>query len=346
MTFWQILLWVLAIAVGLILFLIIVSFLIIRFAPEGIYNKLTRFLLAILSSFNQSGNLDDGYFYNPPSTNKDSQEENKNLQVLLGISTPQSVRPKEEFTARFAAYLESFEREIEGRLKELSPRAHFYSKVKQCQWRLGTKVKVKCYGNLFEVSPPEDEFTWNGSFNLVDFDVIVSPKAKDEISVLKFDVLIDEFVIARLRVDVEISKKESDKKRNVNKSAPYSTAFASYSSEDRLRVLDRISEIERNGINVFLDCLSLHPGEEWKTRLEKEIIGREMFLLFWSANAKESEWVDWEWRTAYRHKGIAGIDPHPLDPAIDAKPPKELSSLHFDDRYNLIRKTFEKKTQN
>jgi hypothetical protein len=103
-----------------------------------------------------------------------------------------------------------------------------------------------------------------------------------------------------------------------------------------------LSEIQRNGIEVFVDCLSLHPGDEWKPKLETEIHERELFLLFWSIHAKTSAWVTWEWKTALRHKGISGIDPHPLDPVSQAEPPKELMSLNFGDPYVLVRKAYEK----
>jgi len=75
--------------------------------------------------------------------------------------------------------------------------------------------------------------------------------------------------------------------------------------------------------------------------LEFEIEERELFLLFWSIYAKQSEWVTWEWRTALRQKGLSGIDPHPLDPVFEAEPPEELKALHFGDPYMLVRKAFE-----
>lgn len=262
--------------------------------------------------------------------------------VTLGLSAPTRVKKGTEFTARFIAYTDSLEKEIESKLEKLSPRSNFYPEIRRCNWRYGTEIKVKCYGNYLDVQPVQDIFVWKGNYNIIDFDVIVSPSAKDELTILKFDVLIDEIVIARLRLDLKISHKQPDKTIKTIKSKPYHSAFASYASEDRLRVLDRISEIQRNGVNVFLDCLSINPGEEWKPRLEKEIKTRELFLLFWSNNAKQSEWVDWEWRTAYKHKGISGIDPHPLDPVLEAKPPEELQSLHFGDPHVLIRKAFEK----
>ena len=84
---------------------------------------------------------------------------------------------------------------------------------------------------------------------------------------------------------------------------------------------------------MFLDCLSLRPGDKWKPKLRDEIDNRDIFWLFWSRSAMMSEWVDWEWRTALASKSVAGIQPHPLEPIELAPPPKELSDLQFGAMY-------------
>lgn len=259
--------------------------------------------------------------------------------VFLGASAPHVVRPGAEFTARFVAYASSLEHEIALQLSKLSPRAESHLRIKNCWWHSGAKVKVRLHGNYINVASPEEEFTWLGDSHLVEFDVEAYPL--DTVTVLKFDVLIDEIIIAKLRIDLEISSKASLGPITTVTTQPARYAFASYASADRLRVLDRVSEIKRNGVEVFLDCLSLHPGEEWKPRLEKEIIERELFLLFWSTYAKQSEWVTWEWRTALKHKGLSGIDAHALDPVFEAEPPEELKGLHFGDPHMLMRKAYE-----
>lgn len=261
--------------------------------------------------------------------------------VLLGASVPQEVKPGEEFTARFVACIEKLEQEIEAKLSKMSPRSQSHLGIKHCRWRVGTKVRVRLYGEHIEVRSPEEEFVWQGHSNLVDFDVVVPTDAPEVITILKFDISIDQIIVAKLRVDLGISSKVVARNRKIVKSEPVHTAFASYASEDRLRVLDRVSEIQRNGVDVFLDCLSLHPGDEWKQALEIEIEERELFLLFWSIHAKQSEWVTWEWQTALKYKGLSGIDPHPLDPVLAAEPPEELKALHFGDPYMLARKVYE-----
>lgn len=170
----------------------------------------------------------------------------------------------------------------------------------------------------------------------------VSEEAPETTTILKFDVFISEFIIAKIRIDLDIVAEVSDTLRKKVSSKPIAKAFASYASEDRQRVLDRVSEIQRNGVDIFMDCLSLHPGEAWKARLQEQILSTEAFFLFWSPSAKESKWVDWEWRTALQYKGIEVIEPHPLCPVKDALPPEELKELHFGDINMLVRKAMDK----
>jgi len=123
---------------------------------------------------------------------------------------------------------------------------------------------------------------------------------------------------------------------NTVKAEAARTAFASYASADRARVLDRVAAVRISaGLDVFLDCLSLHPSEEWKLRLGNEIRSRDLFLLFWTAAAAESEWVTWEWRTALADKGKDAVQVHPLESGV--MPPEQLKDLHFGDVMMLVR---------
>ena len=262
--------------------------------------------------------------------------------VLLAASSPGTVKKGQEFTARFVAYIKCLEQEIESTLEKMSPHSSFHKGLNKYQWENGTKIKVVLSGKHLKVAPVEDFFTWEGSMNMLDFDVQVSEEAPETTTVLKFDVFIGEFIIAKIRIDLDIVAEASDTLRKKVSSKPITKAFASYASEDRQRVLDRVSEIQRNGVDIFMDCLSLHPGEAWKARLQDQILSTEAFFLFWSPSAKESKWVDWEWRTALQYKGIEVIEPHPLCPVKDALPPEELKELHFGDINMLVRKAYDK----
>ena len=247
--------------------------------------------------------------------------------VCLGASAPRQVKPGDEFTARFVAYTAEHEGEIRATLAELSPRSESHLNIKSCQWRPGTQFSVRLVARNLSVSPEEQTLAWDGSKALVEFDVAVPEAAALVTTVLKFDVLIEGITVAMLRLDLEVARETSAEAAQASGSAAR-TAFASYSSQDRQRVLDRIDAMRiAAGLDIFLDCLSLKPSEQWKRRLDGEIRERDLFMLFWSAAAAQSPWVEWEWREALALKGLEAMQIQPLE--NDVKPPPELEVLHF-----------------
>ena len=272
-------------------------------------------------------------------------KEKEPVPVLLGVSAPKAVKTGDIFSARFVAYIKSMEEKVKQELSKLNRgRSESYVGMESCRWKLDTHVTVKLSGKHLKVDPSESEFVWKGERNLVNFLVEVLADAPEEWTVLRYEVFIDGIRVAFIPLDLEITSSIKSDKMNIATKEPAHTAFASYSSLDKMRVLDRVAAVRISaGLDIFMDCLSLHPGEEWKNRLESEIESRDLFLLFWSANAKKSEWVTWEWKTAQVKKGDSAIQLHPLQTASEAPPPEELKKFHFGDVYMIIRDAQEKK---
>lgn len=261
-----------------------------------------------------------------------------NEPVRLGASAPRSAAPGSEFTARFVAYIPAIEEEVRKQLLDLSPTAAVHTAVQTVAWKVGTRIRVRLSARNLEIDTASQEFVWNGQREMLAFDVTVPEDALPATTVLKFDALIEGIVVARIRLDLEIAKGATGARTSVTAPAP-DTAFASYSSDDRNRVLDRVSAVEiATGMDIYVDCLSLKAGERWKPELEQEIKQRDLFLLFWSSAASRSEWVSWEWHQALGLKGLDGIQLHPLETVDRAPPPEELKELHFGDAFLLARK--------
>lgn len=256
--------------------------------------------------------------------------------VYLGASAPAALRPGDEFTARFVAYIEHEKATVEDILHRLSPRSTSALDIKHCRWQPGTSVTVSLTGRWLEVEEAEQTFIWDAAYVVLDFDVMLASDAPWGATVLKFDVAIDGIRVAKLRIDLQVvDTRESHQSKTVVTGAAR-TAFASYSSQDRQRVLDRLASVRISaGLDVFLDCLSLRPGERWKLKITEEIRSRDQFLLFWSKAAAGSKWVTWEWQTALNEKGIEDMQIHPLENNV--APPAELTDLHFSDVFVTIR---------
>lgn len=256
-------------------------------------------------------------------------------EVHLGVAAPGAVCPGEEFVARVAAYTEAHRSEVVQVIAQEAPSAQPRLDLETCRWHPGTKVTVRLDAHYVEVSNPIQTFKWNGAWCVLRFDAKVPVDIEVNTIILRFDIAVEGLPIVAIRPEIAVSRKEKEKETisSVSVIAP-SRAFASYAKKDRRDVLGRVRSLQIfTGIDVFLDCLSIRPGEEWKSKLKKEIHERDVFWLFWSRSAMASEWVEWEWRTALAEKSLAKIQPHPLEPLELAPPPKELSSLQFGAMY-------------
>lgn len=255
-------------------------------------------------------------------------------EVYIGVSTPQHVSPCETFVARFVAYTDSNRNKVLQKLELESPYSNKRLDLDNCRWHRNAKITVYLDSNVANVSKPIQAFKWNGSWQILRFEVEVFDNIATKILPLKFNIIVEGLPIMTIWPEVKVLKSEQSgiefsKTLFFEKATPKS-AFASYASYDRQEVLGRVRSLQIfTGIDVFLDCLSLRPGEKWKQRLFEEINKRDIFWLFWSREALKSEWVDWEWRTALTLKSLEGIQPHPLESAELAPPPKELSVLQF-----------------
>jgi len=259
-------------------------------------------------------------------------------EVHLGAAVPPAVALGGEFVARFLAYTAANRREILRVIEDEAPLTRPRLELETCRWHRGATVTVRLTATRFDIANPVQSFKWNGAWRVLRFDVKVPHDLAPRTVALKFDIAVEGLPVALLRPEIQVASADTEHPRVgsapvVECQAP-ATAFASYAKEDSREVLGRLRSLQIfTGIDVFLDCLSIRPGEAWKPRLRNEIHEREIFWLFWSRRAKASQWVDWEWRTALADKSLASIQPHPLEPADLAPPPGELSPLQFGAMY-------------
>jgi len=116
----------------------------------------------------------------------------------------------------------------------------------------------------------------------------------------------------------------------------YKHAFVSYAAADRAEVLKRVQMLARVSIDFFQDLLNFEPGERWERGLYKQIDRSDVFFLFWSTAARNSEWVAKEIDYALRRKGgdelaAPEIVPIVIEGPPPVPPPPALRHLHFND---------------
>jgi hypothetical protein len=192
-----------------------------------------------------------------------------------------------------------------------------------------------------EVDDPHQVMTWNGRTESVQFGVTVPDEAKIGNVIGTVTVSQNSVPIGHVKFKLQITETwsiDSDDVEPVGEDARrYRKAFVSYASPDRSKVLARVQMLQAVGIRYFHDVLDLDPGDRWERELYRHIDESDLFLLFWSAAAKKSEWVMKEVQYALRRKGGDDLAPPEIRPVIIegppiVPPPDDLAHLHFNDK--------------
>jgi tetratricopeptide (TPR) repeat protein len=209
----------------------------------------------------------------------------------------------------------------------------------------GNKLTFELHMAGLKVDEPVQELVWRGCPHSVQFDVGVSGGHKPRTIIGK--VLVSQEVavtsngqtqrgnvpIGEIKFKLKLVQGACD---GVNEPAGqaqrFTKAFISYASQDRNKVLQRVQMLAAAGIQFFQDVLDLDPGDRWARELFRHIDDSDVLFLFWSHFAKESKWVEKEWRYGLEKKGNDFIRPVIIEGPPIVPPPKELAHLHFNDK--------------
>ena len=186
-----------------------------------------------------------------------------------------------------------------------------------------------------KVEDPVQTLVWRGRPESVQFAVRMPGDARGE-HIGTVVVRRDMWPVGHVKFKLDVAAGGSRPVPVGNQATRYTRAFLSYASEDRPKVLDRVQMLRLLRVEYFHDLLALEPGERWERRLYEEIDRSDLFILFWSRQARASKWVRKETRHALAHRAGDELGTPEICPVIVEGPPvvrpwRELSGLHFND---------------
>ncbi len=201
-----------------------------------------------------------------------------------------------------------------------------------------TSVRIELKAADPQITGAEVEQFWYGKYSRFQFHVYVPEDYRKPQILFTAAIFFDGVPAARLEFTAEVTASDVQKPQILRKDIM--SAFVSYASPDRNQVISIVRGMKtiRPDLNIFLDVASLRSGEYWQDALRTAIDARDVLFLFWSQNAKESKWVDFEWRYALERKGVDAIEPVPIEPPEVCRPPCELEMKHFNDALLYIMK--------
>lgn len=262
--------------------------------------------------------------------------------VHFSVTAPPSVLAGATFLLSVWAHLDAQRAEvIERARQELGeePSVHTRGPTRVARGtRLAFHVEVEGMG----VEEPVGWVDWEGEIAQASFFVDAPADAAPGNHKGRVSVFVEGLPVMEMRFLIRVGEAAAASAPLTTEIQRYRSAFASYSSKDRAEVFKRIQGIHQVApdLDIFVDVDSLRSGQDWEQALWQQISSRDVFFLFWSANAKKSRWVEKEWRFAIEKRGLTFIDPIPLAPPDEAPPPPELSSKHFNDRELVFIKAY------
>lgn len=268
------------------------------------------------------------------SGKQNAEDKTKPDCVNFTLTAPTALAPGNDYELGVWAYLKEQEQEmIEAAMKMHEMNDISEKSKKSVPVERETYIAVSIEIPEFEIDETQDTIYWDGELANATFMVDVPEDLAFGKYRGKLLFLVEGLQIAKLDFKLTVGNEvKSVSNIPVNQTMVHS-AFVSYASDDRDAVLARIHMLEKiiPDIDLFIDLVSLHSGEDWYKRLTEEITKRDIFYLFWSEAASKSDWVEKEWRAALESRGIEIISPVPLVSPDKVPPPKELAALHFND---------------
>lgn len=255
-------------------------------------------------------------------------------RVHFSVTSPRTVQPGTSFVVDVWAHMEKQRKAVVRRAQEETstrrPMVKSKGPILLARGSILT-VRIRLVGLVIDV--PEDIVLWDGEIGNASFLVNVPADIRGRSSNGVASIHMNGMQITRIYFIINLGRRPSQVGQIRTKEKQCRSAFASYASADRDEVLARIQGIQKVAprLRVFFDVISLRSGEDWRRRLWEVIPQHDIFYLFWSGNARKSQWVEEEWRCALKTRGLDFIDPVPLVSPEEVPPPPELAGKHFGD---------------
>lgn len=255
-------------------------------------------------------------------------------QVRFTAGYPGRIQPGLDYPLRVYVHLDSDVREVESRLEEMAREFAVWRRGEaESNQRIpiGTGLEITPRIAFVQVSPPQQRIAWTGILEELAFRMhYAGPEANPAPPCSGFiDVTSGGLLLAQIPVSLPVAPGQARLERRT--AEMISRVFASYSHRDE-RIVRACKEAYRAlGIQLFVDKDDILAGQRWRNVLRQSIGDHDLFQLFWSQDAADSDEVANEWklakeiaqaRTTGFIRPLFWTEPMP-------QPPQDLQDLHF-----------------
>ena len=190
----------------------------------------------------------------------------------------------------------------------------------------GSSYAARLNAEGLETPEPETALRWDGGIGVAR--LLATAPAGSELGVRSgsLGIYVLGFRVARVYFVIQVGEATAEPEMLPSREDWHRSAFACYAKEDEDRAHEQLSALERAvpELLVFTGALELPTRSEGLAPLLDHISERDVFYVFWSAQAAASKRVEHEWRYASRLRGSDFVETIRSTPSSDAPLPPEL----------------------
>ena len=253
--------------------------------------------------------------------------------INTSVYAPAEVTPQKHFIVRVFIHRHNESNIINKIIKEIDKTAvKKANKPFDLPIKKGDKITIQfSMTDGVTIDEPIQQLVWKGQY--LEFDFVCEIKKKNLDSIMgKVMIFINNVPSGDLKFTIEILPKEKPTIYCQVKPHRYSKIFISYAHEDEFQVKGIAEGCKMLGTDYFFDRHSLQAGDIFKDKILKYINDADLFVLCWSKNAAESEWVQIERQHALQliYEGKSTLSIYPISLSPEAPLPGDMS-----DKYNF-----------
>lgn len=265
------------------------------------------------------------------------QEHNNKLQkVYSSIFAPSEIKRNDYTMVQVFLYKEGEERYVASKANEVDPDAERknYTPL-SVELKEGDKVKISLQvsNKDIQVEDPVQEITWQGRITDCQFAMYISNEFNASTLLATVVLSVNGAPVGRMMFKTKVV----DNPRKLHTEIvcrSFHKIFISYSHKDESRVKYLAEAYKAQGVDYFFDRHYLKAGDVYPLKIQQYIDSADLFILCWSKNAAESDYVTLERNRAMSHAypqvtmDKASITIHPISIEPRATYPQDMDSTY------------------
>lgn len=195
------------------------------------------------------------------------------------------------------------------------------------------KARLMMSGKGIEVDEPIQEMIWKGHYTDCQFGVFVPEDYKPSSMMGTVMLTVNDVPCGRMMFKTKIVSQPQKLYAKIESKA-FQKTFISYSHKDEATVKYFAKAFQAQGVDYFFDRHYLKAGDVYPLKIKEYINSADLFILCWSKNAAESDYVQLERQQAlalaFPQKDMeqATLSIHPISIEPHADYPSDMKEVY------------------